>query len=91
MLDKVWATLEQRQREMPEGSYTTYLLRQGVDKIGKKIGEEAAEVIIAAKNGEPEPLANETADLIYHALVMLLACGVPPAAVYRVLAARHAG
>ena len=91
MLAEVWRTLEARQREMPEGSYTTYLLREGVDKIGKKVGEEAAEVIIAAKNGEPEPLANETADLIYHALVMLLACGVTPEEVYRVLAERHGG
>jgi phosphoribosyl-ATP pyrophosphohydrolase/phosphoribosyl-AMP cyclohydrolase len=91
VLAQVWATLEQRQREMPEGSYTTYLLREGIDKIGKKVGEEAAEVIIAAKNGAPGPLASETADLIYHALVMLLACGVPPAAVYEVLAERHRG
>ena len=91
VLAEVWATLKERQREMPEGSYTTYLLRQGVDKIGKKVGEEAAEVIIAAKNGEPGPLASETADLIYHALVMLLARGVPPAEVYRVLAERHRG
>jgi phosphoribosyl-ATP pyrophosphohydrolase/phosphoribosyl-AMP cyclohydrolase len=89
VLAEVWRTLEQRQREMPEGSYTSYLLREGVDKIGKKIGEEAAEVIIAAKNGLPEPLANETADLIYHALVMLLASGVRPELVYRVLAERH--
>jgi phosphoribosyl-ATP pyrophosphohydrolase/phosphoribosyl-AMP cyclohydrolase len=89
VLAEVWRTLETRQRELPEGSYTTYLLRQGVDKIGKKIGEEAAEVIIAAKNGEPEPLAAETADLIYHALVMLLERGVPPEHVYRVLAERH--
>jgi phosphoribosyl-ATP pyrophosphohydrolase/phosphoribosyl-AMP cyclohydrolase len=91
ILARVWATLEQRRREMPEGSYTTYLLRQGVDKIGKKVGEEAAEVIIAAKNGEASPLAGETADLIYHALVMLLACGVRPDEVYRVLAERHTG
>ncbi|MFW6075671.1 MAG: bifunctional phosphoribosyl-AMP cyclohydrolase/phosphoribosyl-ATP diphosphatase HisIE, partial [Chloroflexota bacterium] len=56
----------ERRREMPEGSYTTYLFDEGVDKIGKKIGEEAAEVIIAAKNGDSEPLAAEAADLIYH-------------------------
>lgn len=89
VLDTVWTTLQERQREMPTGSYTTYLLTQGVDKIGKKIGEEAAEVIIAAKNGIAEPLAAETADLFYHALVMLLACNVPPSAVYTVLASRH--
>jgi phosphoribosyl-ATP pyrophosphohydrolase/phosphoribosyl-AMP cyclohydrolase len=91
VLAEVWRTLERRQQEMPEGSYTTYLLRQGVDKIGKKIGEEAAEVIIAAKNGEPAPLAGETADLLYHALVMLLDRGVAPDEVYRVLAERHRG
>ena len=89
ILAAVWETLERRRRELPEGSYTTYLLRQGVDKIGKKIGEEAAEVIIAAKNGEPGPLAAETADLIYHGLVMLLACGLRPEDVYAALAARH--
>jgi phosphoribosyl-ATP pyrophosphohydrolase/phosphoribosyl-AMP cyclohydrolase len=89
VLASVWETLQRRRQEMPEGSYTTYLLRQGVDKIGKKIGEEAAEVIIAAKNGEPAPLANELADLFYHALVMLLACGLRPEQVYEVLATRH--
>lgn len=89
VLAGVWQTLERRRRELPEGSYTTYLLRQGVDKIGKKVGEEAAEVIIAAKNGEPGPLAAETADLFYHALVMLLACGLRPEDVYAALAARH--
>ncbi|MCC6627855.1 MAG: bifunctional phosphoribosyl-AMP cyclohydrolase/phosphoribosyl-ATP diphosphatase HisIE [Chloroflexi bacterium] len=89
VVGEVWRTLALRQEQMPEGSYTTYLLREGVDKIGKKVGEEAAEVIIAAKNGQPGPLASETADLIYHALVMLLACGVPPERVYAVLAERH--
>jgi phosphoribosyl-ATP pyrophosphohydrolase/phosphoribosyl-AMP cyclohydrolase len=89
VLGEVWRTLQQRQAEMPDGSYTTYLLREGIDKIGKKVGEEAAEVIIAAKNGQPGPLAGETADLIYHALVMLLASGVSPDAVYQVLADRH--
>jgi phosphoribosyl-ATP pyrophosphohydrolase/phosphoribosyl-AMP cyclohydrolase len=89
ILTRLWATLAERQRERPAGSYTTYLLEQGVDKIGKKIGEEAAEVIIAAKNGEPGPLAGEVADLLYHTLVMLTACGVAPSEVYRVLAERH--
>lgn len=85
-IDQVVAT---RQQEMPEGSYTTYLFTEGIDKIGKKIGEEAAEVIIAAKNGEPEPLAGEAADLLYHLLVMLRATGVDLQDVWRTLEARH--
>ncbi|MEZ4520222.1 MAG: phosphoribosyl-ATP diphosphatase [Thermomicrobiales bacterium] len=74
---------------MPEGSYTTYLFREGIDKIGKKIGEEAAEVIIAAKNGDPGPLAQEASDLIYHLLVMLEAAEVPVEDVWAVLSARR--
>jgi phosphoribosyl-ATP pyrophosphohydrolase/phosphoribosyl-AMP cyclohydrolase len=85
----VAATVASRRELMPEGSYTAYLFEQGVDKIGKKIGEEAAEVIIAAKNGDPEPLANEAADLIYHLLVMLRACDVPLESVWNVLDRRH--
>jgi phosphoribosyl-AMP cyclohydrolase / phosphoribosyl-ATP pyrophosphohydrolase len=83
--------IRQRQAEMPEGSYSTYLFQQGIDKIGKKIGEEAAEVIIAAKNGDPAPLANEAGDLIYHLLVMLRACDVPLDDVLAVLDDRRAG
>lgn len=80
-----------RQAELPEGSYTTYLFQQGIDKIGKKIGEEAAEVIIAAKNGDPAPLANEAGDLIYHLLVILRACDVPLDDVLAVLDERRSG
>jgi phosphoribosyl-AMP cyclohydrolase / phosphoribosyl-ATP pyrophosphohydrolase len=72
-----------------EGSYTAQLLAAGVDRIGRKIGEEAAEVIIAAKNRSPEELAAETADLWYHSLVLLLEAGLEPEDVYRVLRRRH--
>jgi phosphoribosyl-ATP pyrophosphohydrolase/phosphoribosyl-AMP cyclohydrolase len=89
IVDDVAAVIAARRVEMPEGSYTTYLLREGVDKIGKKIGEEAAEVIIAAKNGAPAPLAQEASDLIYHVLVMLEATGVPLEDVWRVLSQRR--
>jgi phosphoribosyl-ATP pyrophosphohydrolase/phosphoribosyl-AMP cyclohydrolase len=82
-------TIAERQAERPDGSYTAYLFEQGIDKIGKKIGEEAAEVIIAAKNGEPGPLANEAADLLYHLLVLLRACDLPLDAVWQVLEERH--
>ncbi|RIK38364.1 MAG: bifunctional phosphoribosyl-AMP cyclohydrolase/phosphoribosyl-ATP diphosphatase [Chloroflexi bacterium] len=89
VLARVAATIEQRYAERPDGSYTTYLFNEGIDKIGKKIGEEAAEVIIAAKNGEAEPLAGEAADLLYHLLVLLRASNVPLEQVWQVLEARH--
>ena len=60
-----------REAERPEGSYTTYLFEKGVDKILKKVGEESAEVIIAAKNRSHEELRYEAADLIFHLLVLL--------------------
>ncbi|USG65251.1 bifunctional phosphoribosyl-AMP cyclohydrolase/phosphoribosyl-ATP diphosphatase HisIE [Brevibacillus ruminantium] len=60
-----------REAERPEGAYTTYLFEKGVDKILKKVGEEAAEVIIAAKNRSHEELRYEAADLLYHLLVLL--------------------
>lgn len=63
--------IEQREQQMPEGAYTTYLFEKGVDKIGKKVGEEATEVVIAAKNRDAEELKWESADLIYHLLVLL--------------------
>ncbi|MEW8969004.1 MAG: bifunctional phosphoribosyl-AMP cyclohydrolase/phosphoribosyl-ATP diphosphatase HisIE [Mesobacillus sp.] len=64
-------TIRQREQEMPEGAYTTYLFEKGVDKILKKVGEEAAEVIIAAKNRDSEELKWEAADLLYHLMVLL--------------------
>ena len=89
ILDDLFAVIEDRRRTLPEGSYTTYLLTQGVDKIGKKIGEEAAEVIIAAKNGEPSRIAEEVADLWYHTLVALAATGLTPEDVFRELERRR--
>ena len=86
-LDWLYAIL--RQPERREGSYTSRLLAEGVDRIGRKIGEEAAEVIIAAKNRSPQELAAETADLWYHSLVLLLDAGLQPEDVYRVLRDRH--
>jgi len=64
-------TIREREQDMPEGAYTTYLFEKGVDKILKKVGEEAAEVIIAAKNRDPEELKWEAADLLYHLLVLM--------------------
>ncbi|MCP1492570.1 phosphoribosyl-ATP pyrophosphohydrolase/phosphoribosyl-AMP cyclohydrolase [Peribacillus frigoritolerans] len=82
--------IEKRKLEMPEGSYTTYLFDKGVDKILKKVGEEAAEVIIAAKNRDAEELSMESADLLYHLFVLLQEQELPFQAVLDVLKARHA-
>ncbi|NJN66716.1 MAG: bifunctional phosphoribosyl-AMP cyclohydrolase/phosphoribosyl-ATP diphosphatase HisIE [Chloroflexaceae bacterium] len=77
-----------RRTEAPEGSYTAGLLRGGVDRIGKKIAEEAAEVIIAAKNHSRAELIYEMADLFYHALVLLENQDVPIDAVWEELERR---
>jgi phosphoribosyl-AMP cyclohydrolase / phosphoribosyl-ATP pyrophosphohydrolase len=89
ILQRIAAIVADRQQHLPEGSYTTYLFEQGVDKIGKKIGEESAEVTIAAKNGDPGPLAGEAADLLYHLLVLLRAVDVDLSEVWNVLEERH--
>jgi len=70
ILDNLTKTIEQRFVERPEKSYTTYLFDQGIDKILKKVGEETAEVIIAAKNENKQEIAQEAADLLYHLLVL---------------------
>jgi phosphoribosyl-AMP cyclohydrolase / phosphoribosyl-ATP pyrophosphohydrolase len=82
--------IKQRAEERPVGAYTTKLLDGGVDRIGKKIGEEAAEVIIAAKNNSASELTWETADLLYHTLVLLQQQGVGLDAVWQELRRRHA-
>jgi phosphoribosyl-ATP pyrophosphohydrolase/phosphoribosyl-AMP cyclohydrolase len=76
LLHELYALIQSRQEERPEGSYTTYLFDKGLDKILKKVGEESAETIIAAKNDDPKQLVAETADLLYHLLVMLVAKNV---------------
>lgn len=73
LLHELYELIKSRQQERPEGSYTTYLFDKGLDKILKKVGEESAETIIAAKNDDSKQLVAETADLLYHLLVMLVA------------------
>lgn len=70
VLDRIAEVVGRREAERPEGSYTTYLFEQGADKTLKKVGEEAAETIIAAKNGDAAALASESADLLFHLLVL---------------------
>jgi phosphoribosyl-AMP cyclohydrolase / phosphoribosyl-ATP pyrophosphohydrolase len=81
--------IENREIERPEGAYTTYLFEEGVDKILKKVGEEASEVIIAAKNRDSEELKWEVADLFYHVLVLLREQKLPLETVLDVLVERH--
>lgn len=76
VLARIEETIAARDAERPEGSYTTYLFAQGIDKILKKIGEETAETIIAAKNEGADPLRAESADLIYHLMVLWRAKGL---------------
>lgn len=75
VLEKLRNILVARYEDRPEHSYTTYLFGKGTDKILKKVGEEAAEVIVAAKNGDRAPLAEEIADLTYHLMVLLISQG----------------
>ncbi|MEX2583902.1 MAG: bifunctional phosphoribosyl-AMP cyclohydrolase/phosphoribosyl-ATP diphosphatase HisIE [Gemmatimonadota bacterium] len=88
ILTRVERVVAERADSLPDGSYTTYLFREGVDKILKKLGEESTEVVIAAKNGDPSELRAETADLLFHLLVLLRARNLPPEEVWKELEAR---
>ena len=71
ILARVAALVDERDRTRPTGSYTTYLLERGVDKVLKKVGEESTESVIAAKNADNDELRSEVADLLFHLLVLL--------------------
>ncbi|TYP69202.1 bifunctional phosphoribosyl-AMP cyclohydrolase/phosphoribosyl-ATP diphosphatase HisIE [Paenibacillus methanolicus] len=77
MLSQLESVIASRHAERPEGAYTTYLFDKGVDKILKKIGEEAGEVIIAAKNNDNTELRYEASDLLFHLMVLLRERGLP--------------
>ncbi len=89
ILSQLEKLIAEREATRPEGSYTTYLFKEGVDKILKKVGEEASEVIIAAKNRDKNELSWETADLLYHVLVLLKEQDLPLDDVLKVLKERH--
>src|SRR6266542_3126046 len=76
ILSELYLLVETRRRDKPAGSYSTYLFGQGLDKILKKVGEESAETIIAAKNTDDTALVKETSDLLYHLIVLLVERGV---------------
>lgn len=86
----LWTVLEQRRDSPSPDSYTARLLQQGDDEIAKKVGEEAIEVILAAKAQGAERLVEESADLVYHLLVLLLAKGLTWKDVLNELTARGA-
>mgnify|MGYP000598345477 CR=1 FL=1 len=87
-LDVLYETVIDRKANGEEGSYTSYLFNKGLDKILKKVGEECAETIIAAKNGEKAELVGEINDIFYHLLVMMNECGVTLADVCQEMDAR---
>lgn len=74
--ERMETVIKQRKDEPMEGSYTCYLFEKGLDKILKKVGEECAETIIAAKNQDKENLIGEINDVFYHMMVMMNVCGV---------------
>lgn len=88
-LDMLYQLLLSRKKELPEGSYTSYLFQKGIDKILKKVGEECTEVIIAGKGGDRAETVYETADLAYHVLVMMAELGITPKEIRTELASRH--
>jgi len=88
VLSRIEEIVRAREAGRPEGSYTTYLFEKGVDKILKKLGEESAETIVAAKNPGTDELRSESADLLFHLLVLLRARGLPLAHVYAELEGR---
>ncbi|OIQ86622.1 phosphoribosyl-ATP pyrophosphatase [mine drainage metagenome] len=89
ILDRLAETLEARKLADPQSSYVAKLYARGLDSILKKIGEEAAETIIAAKDGNREQIIYETADLWFHTLVMLAQAGLHPSDVLNELARRE--
>jgi phosphoribosyl-ATP pyrophosphohydrolase/phosphoribosyl-AMP cyclohydrolase len=87
MMERLAGTIAQRHRDMPQESYTAGLIRRGPERLAQKVGEEAVEVVIAALRDDR--LAEETADLVYHLLVLLEERGVGTEKVAGVLRDRH--
>ncbi len=85
----LYELLQGRKRDMPSGSYTTYLFEKGRDKILKKVGEESTEVIVAAKGDDKRETVYEIADLAYHVMVLMTEMGISVEDVVRELASRH--
>ena len=89
ILDELFAVIQDRQLEQPEGSYTARLLQEGTARIAQKVIEEAGETAIAAVQGDRAGLSGEVADLLYHTLVLLADSGLKPQEIWEVLRARQ--
>ena len=88
VLDELYQVIQSRQGADPESSYTAKLLAAGPDKVSKKLGEEAVEAVIEGVRGDNDALADESADLLYHLLVLWTARGLEPDRVWQALEAR---
>lgn len=86
---RLYELISSRKTEGKEGSYTTYLFDKGIDKILKKVGEECTEVVIAAKGGDRAETIYETADLLYHLMVLLVEMDIDTEEIFEELASRH--
>ncbi|MGN0335016.1 MAG: bifunctional phosphoribosyl-AMP cyclohydrolase/phosphoribosyl-ATP diphosphatase HisIE [Lachnospiraceae bacterium] len=89
VFETVYQTIADRKQHPKEGSYTNYLFDKGIDKILKKVGEEATELVIAAKNPEPEEIKYEMADFLYHAMVLMVEKGITWTEITEELDNRH--
>ncbi|MGF6226959.1 phosphoribosyl-ATP pyrophosphohydrolase [Inquilinus ginsengisoli] len=89
VLDRLAAVIRSRQGADPASSYTAKLFARGRPKIAQKLGEEAVETVIEAMRGDPDAIAAESADLLYHLLVLWADAGVAPETVWAVLEARE--
>ena len=88
-LEGLYQLLQSRKKDLPEGSYTTYLFQKGLDKILKKVGEESTEVIIAGKAEDKAETIYEIADLAYHVLVLMVQMGISVEDIRLELSSRH--
>src|ERR1700688_2320917 len=88
ILDRLYATIVSRRGADPATSYTAKLLGEGTARIAQKLGEEAVETVIAAVSGDARALAGESADLLYHLLVLWEDAGIAPADIWRALESR---
>ena len=88
-LEGLYQLLQGRKKDLPEGSYTTYLFQKGLDKILKKVGEECTEVIIAGKADDKSETIYEIADLTYHVMVLMVQMGISVEDIRKELASRH--
>ena len=89
VFENVYQIIKDRKEHPKEGSYTNYLFDKGIDKILKKVGEECTELVIAAKNPDPEEIKYEMSDFLYHAMVLMVEKGVTWEDITRELANRE--